>query len=204
MTVNEFSAIIKVIKNRRSIRRYGDRPVPEDIIRQVLEAARWGPSAHNRQPWRFAVLTSPSWKVRLARRMGEQFRADLLRDGAVPEDAERQVTRSVARISQAPAVIVLFLSMAVMDHYPDGLRQAAERVMAVQSVALAAQNLLLAAHALGLGACWMCAPLFCPDLVRDELALPQDWEAQGLITLGYPAEQRQSEREPVDGKTRWY
>ena len=74
--------------------------------------------------------------------------------------------------------------MADMDQYPDDRRQQAERVMAVQSVALAAQNLLLAAHAEGLGACWMCAPLFCPDVVRDALALPEDWEAQALIHAG--------------------
>jgi nitroreductase len=59
--------------------------------------------------------------------------------------------------------------------------------MAVQSVAMAVQNLLLAAHAEGLGACWMCAPLFCPDTVREAMGLPEDWEAQAVITLGYPA-----------------
>jgi F420 biosynthesis protein FbiB-like protein len=73
-----------------------------------------------------------------------------------------------------------------MDYYPDARRQAAERLMAVQSVAMAVQNLLLAAHAEGLGACWMCAPLFCPDAVRSALSLPEDWEPQALVTLGYP------------------
>ena len=58
--------------------------------------------------------------------------------------------------------------------------------MAVQSVAMAVQNLLLAAHAEGLGACWMCAPLFCAEIVCRALDLPADWEPQALITLGYP------------------
>ena len=58
--------------------------------------------------------------------------------------------------------------------------------MAAQGVAMAIQNLLLTAHSLGLGACWMCAPLFCPDTVRAALDLPDDWEAQALITIGYP------------------
>ena len=75
--------------------------------------------------------------------------------------------------------------------------------MAVQSVALACQNLLLAAHAHGLGACWMCAPLFVPELVRDTLDLPQTWEPQALITLGYPAEERESERVPLDSRVVW-
>jgi nitroreductase len=74
-----------------------------------------------------------------------------------------------------------------MDSYPDTRRKKAEYTMAVQSVAMAVQNLLLAAHAEGLGACWMCAPLFCPEAVREALALSEDWEAQAVITLGAPA-----------------
>jgi coenzyme F420-0:L-glutamate ligase/coenzyme F420-1:gamma-L-glutamate ligase len=50
------------------------------------------------------------------------------------------------------------------------------------------------AHALGLGACWMCAPLFCQRTVREVLSLPDDYEPQGVVTLGYPAEERQGER----------
>ncbi len=136
--------------------------------------------------------------------MGARFGDDLAADGVPAEEVERQVARSVARISGAPAVIVLFVSMADMDTYPDARRQEAERIMAIQSVALAAQNMLLMAHAEGLGACWMCAPLFCPDVVRAVLDLPDDWEAQGLLTLGYPAEHRTRDRDLVETKTRWY
>ena len=75
--------------------------------------------------------------------------------------------------------------------------------MAVQSVALACQNLLLAAHAHGLGGCWMCAPLFAPDIVRSALALPESWQPQALITLGYPAEARESTREPLERRVIW-
>ena len=57
---------------------------------------------------------------------------------------------------------------------------------------MAVQNLLLAAHAMGLGACWRCAPLFCGETVIDTLKLPQHWHPQALVTLGYPDE---------DGKT---
>jgi F420 biosynthesis protein FbiB-like protein len=90
-----------------------------------------------------------------------------------------------------------------MDHYPDPARAQAEWTMAVQSVALACQNLLLAAEAHGVGACWMCAPLFVPELVRRVLELPGDWEPQALITLGYPAENKQKERAPLDSRVLW-
>jgi coenzyme F420-0:L-glutamate ligase / coenzyme F420-1:gamma-L-glutamate ligase len=59
--------------------------------------------------------------------------------------------------------------------------------MAVQSTAMAVQNLLLAAHGQGLGACVMCAPLFCPDSVSDGLGLPSEWQPQMLVTLGISA-----------------
>jgi F420 biosynthesis protein FbiB-like protein len=108
-----------------------------------------------------------------------------------------------ARIAGAPALIVACLSMADMDTYPDDRRAAAERVMGIQSVALACQNLLLSAHAAGLGACWLCAPLFVPDIVRTTLALPDAWEPQALLTLGWPAEQKQKERAPLETRVLW-
>jgi coenzyme F420-0:L-glutamate ligase / coenzyme F420-1:gamma-L-glutamate ligase len=95
------------------------------------------------------------------------------------------------------------LSMADMDRYPDRARQHNEWTMAVQSTAMAGQNLLLAAHAAGLGACWMCAPLFCPDAVREVLELPESWQPQGLVTLGYPAEEREKSRLPLAERVLW-
>jgi F420 biosynthesis protein FbiB-like protein len=150
------------------------------------------------------VITDPARRAALAQAMGNRFRSDLAADGLPQDQIERQIARSYARISGAPAVVLLFLSMADMDQYPDSRRQEFERVMAIQSVALAAQNFLLAAQAEGLGACWICAPLFCPDVVRQVLALPADWETQALLTVGYPAEQRVSEREPLEKKILWY
>lgn len=196
--------LLQIMNSRRSIRRYADRPVPREVLQRVLEAAAWAPSAHNRQPWRFVVITNPARRDVLAQAMGQRFRADLQADGLPAEEVELRAKRSVERISTAPALIVLCLSMVDMDLYPDSRRHHAETLMAVQSVALAAQNLLLMAHAENLGACWLCAPLFCPDVVRDALDLPEDWEAQALFTVGYPAEQPTRDREPVETKTKWY
>ena len=113
--------------------------------------------------------------------------ADRPADGDEPQAIDRDVARSRARIVGAPAVIAVCFTLADMDRYPDARRAEAERLMAVQSTAMAVQNLLLLAHAEGLGACWMCAPLFCPDTVRAALELPRDWQPQALITLGYSA-----------------
>jgi F420 biosynthesis protein FbiB-like protein len=171
-----------LIHTRHSIRHYTDQPVPPDLIDQLLEAATRAPSAHNGQPWRFAVLVNPIVKAQLAEQMGERLRTDRLRAADQVDEIDRDVARSRKRITTAPVIIIACLStLNLSDPY--------ERLMAMQSVAAAIQNLLLAAHEAGLGACWMAAPLYCPDVVRAVLQLPEDWDAQALITLGYPADE---------------
>jgi F420 biosynthesis protein FbiB-like protein len=193
----------EAITSRRSIRRYRPDPIPESLITSLLDAARWSPSAHNRQPWRFCVVTDVERKETLARAMGERLRRDLTADGVPDEVITADTGRSYVRITGAPVLIALCLSMADMDRYPDAGRAALEYHMAAQSTAMAGQNLLLAAHEVGLGACWMCAPLFCPEVVRAALDLPDDWHPQALITLGYPAETKEKPRHVLEKVTLW-
>ena len=195
--------LLRFMQQRRSTRRYQAQSLPDDTLRQLLQAATWAPSAHNRQPWRFAVIQRDSTKERLARDMGRRLRQDLERDGMDAALIAKDVNRSRQRITKAPALILLCLSLADMDRYPDAERARCEWTMAAQSAAMAGQNLLLMAQGLGLGACWMCAPLFCPELVRETLDLPADWQPQGMITLGYPAEERQRRRDGWEAKTLW-
>jgi coenzyme F420-0:L-glutamate ligase / coenzyme F420-1:gamma-L-glutamate ligase len=176
-----------LIKGRRSIRRYRPQPVDQATLQRIIEAGTWAPSAHNRQPWRFVVLKGQRQREALAGRMGELLRRSRLADGDDPADVEADASRSYARISGAAAAVLVFLTMEDMDVYPDAHRSRAEELMAVQGVAMAMQNILLAAHAEGLGACWMCAPLFCQEAVAEHLGVPSHWQAQGLLTVGYPA-----------------
>jgi len=196
--------VLTAIKSRRSIRYYTSQVVPREVIEQVLEAARWSPSAHNRQPWRLAVVTNQSTKDTLAHAMGEQLRADREADDDPISVIEADVARSHRRITGGAVVIIICMSMKDMDHYPDVRRQTAERMMAVQGTAMAAQNIMLAAHAGGLGACWLCAPLFAPQVTKDILGLPHDWEPQGLLTLGYPdGEPKVKSRKRIDELVVW-
>jgi len=175
------------LSTRRSVRRFLPKAIPETLLRRVLDTALHAPSAHNRQPWRFAVLTSAPAKERLALAMGADFRIDLLADGLTEAQAEAQAARSEARIRSAPAVVLLCQDLSVGDHYPDAPRRQAEHIMGVQSVALAGGLLLLAAHAAGLGGVWMCAPLFAAETTRRTLPLPAHWDPQAMLLLGYPA-----------------
>jgi F420 biosynthesis protein FbiB-like protein len=170
------------------VRRFLPDAVPEPALVRLIEAAARAPSAHNRQPWRFQVVREPSDKARLAQAMGARLHTDRQRDGDDPELIRQDVARSSARINGAPVLVAVCLTLDDMDAYPDERRSRAEYLMAVQSTAMAAQNLLLMAHGEGLGACWMCAPLFCGEAVRVALGLPASWEPQGLILLGWAAE----------------
>lgn len=175
-----------LLRERCSVRRYAPQPAPDTVIEELLYAATCAPSAHNRQPWRFALLKEAEVRRQLAHAMGERLCADRTRDGDPPDVIADDVARSIARITGAPLAVLVCLTMEDMDAYPDERRTAAERQMAVQGVAMAMQNMLLAAHAAGLGASIMCAPLFCAETVRSTLDLPAQWEPQALVTLGYP------------------
>ena len=80
------------------------------------------------------------------------------------------------------------MDFSEMDEYPDTRRAEAEKVMTIQSTANAGMQLILAAHAEGLGCVWTCAPLFAPDVVKTALNLSTTWEPQAMFLIGYPAE----------------
>ncbi len=190
--------------SRRSIRRFRDTPISDEVVVRLLRAACQAPSAHNRQPWRFVVVPKGGRRERLVAAMSRRFRQDLEADGLPPEKVEELVERGRRRLLDPPMAIVLCMTMEDMDTYPDGSRQRAEETMAIQSVALAGGHLLLAAHEDGLGACWVCAPLFAPEIVRKELDLPASWRAQGVIILGEAAEEgRDRSRRPVEEVSLW-
>lgn len=176
---------LDAIRGRRSVRRYLPKPVSNDAVERVLEAARWAPSPHGRQPWRFAVIHRDETKERLADAMGEEWRSNLEMDGQEAGTVEKRLEGSRRRLLDAPVLILLCLYLEDLDAYPDPDRQQHETTMAVQSLGAAAQNALLAAYDQGLDAGWMCAPLFAPNNVVEALGLDPKLTPHALLTLGY-------------------
>jgi coenzyme F420-0:L-glutamate ligase/coenzyme F420-1:gamma-L-glutamate ligase len=200
----ESTGLLEFLRSRRSVRRFLPQPLDAQLLERLLETATWAPSAHNRQPWRFAVLSTVEAKTLLADEMAVDFREDLLSDGLSSEEADKLVARSRNRIIQAPVVILLCLDLTVGDTYPDPDRQQAEYIMGVQGVAMSGSTLLLAAHAEGLGGVWVCSPLFAKETVRTALDLPKNWEPQGMLLLGYPAAVPEPRpRRPLEEVTRY-
>lgn len=176
------------LRTRRSVRRFKPDPVPDSVLRDILHTATFAPSAHNRQPWRFVVLTDSSAKIQLSDAMAEEFQRDLEKDQVPPEEIAKRVSRSRERITGAPVVVILCLDMSEMDEYPDTRRKKAEYIIATQSAANAGMQLLLAAHAERLGGVWVCSPMFAQETVQKALNISSTWEPQAMFLLGYPAE----------------
>ncbi len=176
------------LRTRRSVRRFKTDPVPDSILRNLLHTATFAPSAHNRQPWRFIVLTTSPARENLSNAMAEEFQRDLEKDNLASDEIAKRVSKSRERIAGAPLVIILCLDMSDMDEYPDSRRKKAEYIIATQSVANAGMQLLLAAHAEGLGGVWVCSPVFAQETVQNALNISETWEPQAMFLLGYPAE----------------
>jgi F420 biosynthesis protein FbiB-like protein len=179
---------LRILCERRSIRRYLERAVPASVVEKIIDAAAHAPSAHDNQPWHFVVVTSPDIRSRLVRSMAERYDQDMTARKVPDHTRKKRITRSLELLGKAPVLIVAY---AVHEHRHTGGAEYDERMEEVlnrQSVAAAVGHLLAAAAASGLGACWYAAPLFCPDIVNDQLQVHKDWEPQALITMGYPAE----------------
>lgn len=176
-----------VIRGRRSVRRFRPDPLPDELVDRVLEAGLWAPSPHGTQPWRFAVLRAVETRAQLADAMAASWRHNLAMDGESDEVILGRMAGSRRRLTEAPVLILVSLDTRDLDHYPDPARAAAERTMAIQSLGACVQNMLLAAHANGIDAGWMCAPLFCPEIVVASLGLDPAIEPQALLALGHAA-----------------
>lgn len=179
--------LASLMRGRRSVRKYLTRPVSREQIECILEAASWAPSPHGRQPWRFVVLTQQAVRAQLAEDMGETWQQNLRLDGQDEAIVNIRLEKSRQRILNAPAIIIPCLYLEDLDQYPDQKRQADETIMAIQSLGAAIQNMLLMAYDLGLDSGWMCAPLFCPEVVCSSLDLDKRLIPHALITVGYAA-----------------
>jgi len=187
-----------VLCERRSIRRYLDRTVPASVLEKIIDAASHAPSAHNNQPWHFVVVRSQDIRSRLVRRMAERYDQDMTARKVPDHAREKRITRSLELLGKAPVLIVAYAVHGPQHTGKSQYDENMEEVLNRQSVAAAVGHLLAAAAASGLGACWYAAPLFCPDVVNDQLQVRTDWEPQAMITLGYPDEAAPpKERKPL-------
>ncbi|NIO19731.1 MAG: nitroreductase family protein [Candidatus Aenigmarchaeota archaeon] len=155
----------EAIRNRRSIRSYKDRSVEDEKIEKILDAAHWAPSAGNLQSVEYIVVKDRETKEKLS-----------------------SVSFGQAQPKKAPVNIVVCVNFPKISHY--GERGVG--LYSIQESGACIQNLMLMAHSLGLGTCWIGA--FDEERAKEILEVPENVRVVGIITVGYPDESPKSSR----------
>ncbi|NIO37008.1 hypothetical protein GTO27_04825 [Candidatus Bathyarchaeota archaeon] len=171
----------EILRGRRSIREYVGKAVPEKLVRQVIEAATFAPSAKNGQQWRFTVLTRNA-----KRELTNCFRHELeILSKKIGEENLGSAFGSCSIMEEAPVVIMVWnageMGWETEKH----------------SVAAAVQNMLLKAYSLGLGSLWIGDIFFSVEALEQHLGKP--WKLLAAVALGYPA---YIPKGPWDGRPR--
>ncbi|MBW5445066.1 NAD(P)H nitroreductase [Cohnella sp. CFH 77786] len=196
----EYSALKQLIQERRSIRKFADRPVSEEDIRELIDCARYAPSDTNSQTWEFVVVTNPdkisaiekmTWDE-LHKRAQEAEERGLSREGRL---LVKSFGPYATAFSDAPALIVCLATPyqskfreRIFD--PIGLvNDEVWREEGIKSSCLASMNLMLAAHARGMATCPMTGPVLLAEKpLREYLGIDESRQVNMVIALGYPSE----------------
>jgi Nitroreductase len=172
--MNEF---YKVIMERRSIRKFKSDPIPKEVLERIIKLGMWAPSAMNTQPWEFYVFSGEA-RDRIGDILGKSVEniAPRLKE-LFPEKMQKITQYFFSAMGGAPVIILVLSKKLPIEQYQQG---------AIQSCAAAIQNLLLAAHIEGLGACWMTGPLWVEEEVLAYLGRQDDTRMVAAIPIGYP------------------
>jgi nitroreductase len=186
--------VLEAIRERRSIGEVKPEAPPRALIERVLEAATWAPNHYKVEPWRFFVLTGEA-RARLGA-VDAEITAETLGDDVSPAAREIVLSKQKEKSLRAPYVIAVVVE-----------KPAHEKVVYIENVAAvgaAVQNMLLAAHALGLGAKWRTGKVAYHPKTKAFLGLEPDADILGFIYIGYPdMEPEPASRLPVSAKTIW-
>lgn len=200
------------IKVRRSIRRYEEKPVPQEHIRKILEAGTYAPSGRNAQPWRFQVFTGEP-KARLA----AAFRRGLEETKRIIGERNMGSSFNSCSIMEvAPVVVMVWSAQGALKDRLGGaaamvsgrVRKDREfnRLAALEGVSAAIQNMLLTAHSLGLGSLWVGDICYAVDDLERHLGKP--WELVAAVAIGWPTAEEAGKpplkRLGVDDVTEFY
>lgn len=174
---------LRIIKERRSVRRYLDKDVEPFLIEELLWMASWAPSSNNDQPWKFVVVKDEDKKSRIFDSFMDRMKEYYEKRNVPFERIKAFWTGHFT----APVFIFVF-NHSLPKEDTDIEFSDIEEIWNIQSVSNACQNLLLAAKAMDLGTCWMGALLIIESEIKQLLHVPGEAQLMTVIALGYPAQ----------------
>ena len=185
-TIDEEQIIANHIKSRRSYKfDFKSEKIKRKIIEECIDLARYAPSAHNAQHWRYIILDKDSIRELLIDRMNNKLKEDLKRDGKTKSFISQKANIRRERFINAPMLVLLCLNTEELEEYDDLERNQLEYLMGVQSISASATYFLLALESKGLASCWYCAPLFAGNIVKEVLNLPSSYVPMAFFTIGF-------------------
>lgn len=183
---NEWNQVERVILERRSIRYFKEEQVPQELVKRVLEAGRFAPSHGNCQPWKFVVIRDRKMLDEMTASVAEICKnlTAMMAEIKPPEPLHPIPYKAVIRLSlgrtflfhHAPTAIIIFKDVRGISN-PD------------LDCGIAGQNMVLAAHSLGLGTCWISFARLLFQYAaewNERLGVEYPWEFASSIVLGYP------------------
>jgi len=183
------AALIDLLRSRRSVRKFEPRPVPRSLLVEIVEAATWAPSSSNRQDWQFVIVTSAAVLEELAQTVRSRWQQVIAcaSESGLAEEVERYAG-NFDWFGKAPAVVVV--SCKRSDGFLERMVGAVASDVAggKASAAMATQNLMLAAHARGLGSCPLTGPLLAGDDIKKRLGIEARRDIVCMVALGWAAE----------------
>ena len=202
----------RIIKNRRSIRKWKRDQVPDDALRRAVDLATWAPNGGNFQGWHFIVIKN----TRVIFQMADAVQSAVNKITSWPESAPWQEAinrsrNSASNFVNAPSCVAVFVTqyqshldkvLVAREHVDNEAKQISaywkSAPTSIQNAAAAVSTMLLSLHCMGLGAVWLKAPLIAKEKIESILSVPEDMDLVCLVAVGYPDEAPYKDRKPLD------
>ncbi len=164
----------QIIKGRRSVRAYEDRPVPEEVIKELITLGTWAPTASRMQPWAFVVIEDREFMREWSDRAKELLLGQMENNKYLQQYRALMENKEFNIFYNAPCLILIYGNPVSPNHVID--------------CTLAAQNIMLAAYEKGMGTCWIGFAMQTGNMpeMKQKLGVPENYRLVAPLVLGYP------------------